>query len=482
LGNTHLEVSGFADACASIFGVSRQSALLLGATLVAGVAGRTLLMPGSGNASIAWHVACIDGADGHAARLCHELLRPVEAAVAKILGNAGDAGSRQTLTQREIMTTNALEKVRQKLQQLQDAVTAGRQALPPLPPSVSAAEIHENRLPLLHEQRRLQIELGRIRLLKRQQMFCGLIGESEVKDRREHGFDGALMEIVMGASPAERLATTGRRVLEAVRAWRDPAPVPRTLLCQAGRMGCSPLLTSIWITGEHGLRDVAGSPRLATLRLLDPFLLIEAGDGPTGKTMTSKLWDGWCVAMAGVFQDRLIDRRHRFVQDDPASKVFANWPRFLADRALSETLDTNPAVHRLPLQLAAVFRRLGDAHHVVQHTITAQDMEMAMGVAETVLKSTAAIRRRLRRATMHLVNATDEEIDGILVKLARLGPSTLRTLARTYHRITKKDLAARLDKAVGAGLVIETPDGLWRLRSHLAAECQPVSASATSQP
>ena len=49
-------------------------------------------------------------------------------------------------------------------------------------------------------------------------------------------------------------------------------------------------------------------------------------------------------------------------------------------------------------------------------------------------------------------------------------------------KLSKKDLAARLNKAVGAGFVVEAPDGLWMLLSHLSTGCQPVSASATSQP
>ena len=480
-GNTHLEVSGFADACASIFDVSRQSAVLLVATLVAGVAGRTLLMPGSGISTPFWQAACVDGPDGNVARLCHELVRPVEGAVAGILQRAGES-DRQALAQREFNAGTALEKVRQQLRHIREAVAVGRKAMPPLPQDIAAVEVHDGQRRLVREEARLQLDLAQIRFLKRPQLFCGLIGASEVKDRRDHGFDSSLMEIVPGGGLAGRLATTPRRILEIVRAWRIPGPVPRAMLCNAGRLDNTPQLSSLWITGEQDLREIEHSARLAPLHMLAPFLMFESGAGPAGGSMARGLWDSWWATLSGVFEDRLLERRHLFILDPGATKIAAAWRGIIADRSLSATVTANSAIRGLPEQLAIVFRRLGDARSVAKHTITAQDMELAMEVAETALKSTVTIRLRLWRATKHLVDVADEEIDGILVKLARLGPSTLRALTRTYHHITKKDLVARLDKAVGAGLVVETPDGLWILRSHLATGCQPVSASATSQP
>jgi len=476
-----LAAADFARACAATFGVERNTTLLLAASLVAGVAGRTLLMPNGGVDSIAWHVACVDRLGGHAAHMCRELLRPVEVAVARILQQAGDTRDRQTLAQMEFTAANRLEAGRKKLKQLKDSISAGRKALPALPPQVAAAEINTEMQGLTDEERRLQLELARVRLLRRQQLFCGLIGASEFKDRRAHGFDGALMEIVTGESLANRLATTEKRILETVRAWRDPSPVPRTLICHAGRMDTSPVLTSLWITSVRDLREVVRSPRLAALRLLDPFLLIEAGNEAGGAIMPDSRWAGWWAALAGVFEDRLIGRRHTFTTNELAKSVLIKWRRFLADRSFAETLRANPGVVHLPLQLAAVIRRLGDTRYVVRHEITGGDAELAIEVAEAAVKSTAGIGRKLRRAARHLTDAGDEDVDEILVKLARLGPSTLRMIARSFHRIRNKELCARLQKAVAAGLVVEEPGGLYILSSHHAG-CRRVSASADSEP
>jgi hypothetical protein len=329
--------------------------------------------------------------------------------------------------------------------------TLDRVAAGDLPAStVDAMEAKGEYRLLKPDEDHVEAMLAGLRLMERPMILLPFAGPREIADWDRRAYDGYVFELATEPGTMTRLRTLGRNDLQRVCAFRRNMGWGSRVGYGDGRLRPKPGLSSLWVVEEQELEEALGDPLLGMHHFFDPFVLVEPQVfRPEGWEMDDQHEDRWVSLCSTLIDMRFVgDTAYRGPSPEARQELGTVW------HGLAEPLFS----HLIKLTLCSALIRdpVGG--------ITVDDVRTALDLVNHVEEPT----RKLWVAPVAGDALRDRQpaarsLDTFLQKLARHGPCSRRTLARTYDKCDYEALEEMINRAKELGVVAEDGEGKIRL-------------------